>query len=151
MPRCSPVLQSYRELSASIAGRLAAQRANADAMAPWELEVIVASSGVARAITGELAKQLPGGVAALRLDTLEAFAQRILNDRGEYPRVASPMERRLAMRTAARSVDHPMMETRGTAVMLERSYRDVRDGGMSVAAIAARTPPVWSNRWSTPP
>jgi hypothetical protein len=139
MPLPSPILQSYRDLSASIADRLAAHHAGADPLAAWDLEVIVASSGVARAIVGELTRRLPNGVAGLRLDTVESFAQRVLNERGDYPRVLTPMERRLAMRTAARSVDHPMMETRGTAVMLERSYRDVRDGGLSVAAIAART------------
>ena len=114
-------------------------RAGADPLAAWDVEVIVASSGVARSIAAELARRLPNGLTGLRLDTLESFAQRVLNERGEYPRVVTPIERRLAMRAAARSIDHPMMETRGTAVMLERSYRDVRDGGLSVAAVAART------------
>jgi ATP-dependent helicase/DNAse subunit B len=36
------------------------------------------------------------------------------------------------MRTALATIDDPMMETRGIAAMLERSYRDVRDGGLSI-------------------
>ncbi|MGZ8867289.1 MAG: hypothetical protein ACXW2P_03020, partial [Thermoanaerobaculia bacterium] len=132
-------LQTYEDVAHSIAGRLAASRDGADPLAPWQLEVIVASSGVARAISEQLARLAPNGVAALRLHTIESFAQRILNERDEYPRVATPAERRLAMRAASRTVDHPMMETRGTPAMLERSYRDVRDGALSVAAIAARS------------
>ncbi|HUP46961.1 MAG TPA: PD-(D/E)XK nuclease family protein [Thermoanaerobaculia bacterium] len=132
-------LQPYHELSRSIAQRLASLRRPIDPLALWQVEVIVASSGVGRAIAGQLAAILPGGVAALRLQTIETFAQRLLNEAGHYPRLATPAERRLAMRTAARSVDHPMMEMRGTAAMLERSYRDVRDGGLTVAATAARS------------
>ena len=139
MPGSPLFLQTYEDLARSIAERLATSREGADPLAPWQLEVIVASSGVARAVQEELAIRAPKGIAALRLHTIESFAQRILNDRGEYPRVATPAERRLAMRAAARTVDHPMMETRGTAAMLERSYRDVRDAGQTVTAIAARS------------
>ncbi len=139
MPGSPLFLQTYDDLARSIAERLATSRAGADPLAPWQLEVIVASSGVARAIQAELAVRAPNGIAALRLHTVESLAQRILNDRGEYPRVATPAERRLAMRAAARTVDHPMMETRGTPAMLERSYRDVRDAGQTVSGIAARS------------
>ena len=138
MPLPPLLLQPYENLARSIAERLAVSRHGLDPFTPWQLEVIVASSGVARAIREQLASRVPNGVAALRLHTIESFAQRVLNERDEYPRVATPAERRLAMRAAARAVDHPMMETRGTPAMLERSYRDVRDGGQSVAATAAR-------------
>jgi hypothetical protein len=139
MPSPPLHLQTYEDLARSIAGRLAASRDGEDPLAPWQLEVIVASSGVARAISEQLARLTPHGVAALRLHTIESFAQRTLNERDEYPRVATPAERRLAMRAASLTVDHPMMETRGTPAMLERSYRDVRDGALSVGAIAARS------------
>src|SRR5258705_441232 len=75
-------------------------------------EVIVASAGLAGAIIAELLRGR-AGVAGLRLQTVDAFARRLLNDAGEYPRVASDAERRLAMRMAVRTVDDPMMETRG--------------------------------------
>jgi RecB family exonuclease len=74
----------------------------------------------------------------LRLRTLEELARRVINDAGEFPRVASDAERRLAMRTAVRTVEHPMMESRGVAAMLERSYRDVRDSGIPLATFAQR-------------
>src|SRR6185436_9537367 len=57
----------------------------------------------------------------------------------QYPRAASEGERRLAMRVAARSISDPMMESRGIASMLERSYRDVRDGGLTLDDFRART------------
>lgn len=94
--------------------------------------MIVASSGMAEAIAAELLARRPEGVAGIRLQTLADLGRRIVNDAGEYPRVATEAERRLAMRTAVRAIDDPMMTSRGIAAMLERSYRDVRDGGMSV-------------------
>ncbi|HYO79278.1 MAG TPA: PD-(D/E)XK nuclease family protein, partial [Thermoanaerobaculia bacterium] len=87
----------------------------------------------------ELLARAPNGLAGLRLQTLEELAKRILADAGQTPRVASDLERRLAMRTAIRSVEHPMMESRGVAAMLERAYRDVRDSGITLAELTRRT------------
>src|SRR6266850_1370011 len=120
----------YRDLAGAIAARLND--------APQQ-EVIVASAGLASAITAELLRGR-AGVAGLRLQTIDAFARRLLNDAGEYPRVASDAERRLAMRMAVRTVDDPMMETRGIASMLERTYRDLRDGGLTLAQFEPRRP-----------
>ncbi|MCU1229379.1 MAG: hypothetical protein JWO97_2263 [Acidobacteria bacterium] len=127
----SPLLRlaRYRELAADVAERLNAH--------PDE-EVIVASGGVAAAIAAEVVARSASGVASPRLRTVETLAQQILNDRGEYPRVAGADERRLAMRTAVRAVDDPMMESRGIAAMLERSYRDMRDNGMPLQQFEAR-------------
>ncbi|HEX6177357.1 MAG TPA: hypothetical protein VF057_03290, partial [Thermoanaerobaculia bacterium] len=122
----------------SAAAALTASRDRSRPFDPWPVETIVASSGVARAISEAVIARIPEGVAGLRLQTIESLALRVLNDRAEYPRPATPAERRLAMRTATRAVDHPMMETRGTAAMLERSYRDVRDSGLGVADVASR-------------
>src|SRR4051812_43606821 len=105
---------TYRDLAAAIDARLSESP---------QQEVIVASAGLSSAITAELLRGR-GGVAGLRLQTIDAFARRLLNDAGEYPRVASNAERRLAMRLAVRTVDDPMMETRGIDSMLERTYRD---------------------------
>ncbi|HKS25065.1 MAG TPA: hypothetical protein VJZ76_19880, partial [Thermoanaerobaculia bacterium] len=100
--------------------------------------MIAASSGMAAAIAAELLARKPNGVAGVRLQTINDLARRIVNDAGEYPRVASDAERRLARRTAARAIDDPMMESRGMAAMLERSYRDVRDSGVTLADFDAR-------------
>jgi hypothetical protein len=76
-----------------IAGKVAERLSTGD-----EVEVLVASSGIANAIAGELIRQKPNGVAGLRLETIETFARRIVNAAGEFPRVAGDEERRLAMR-----------------------------------------------------
>ena len=128
----------YRQIASEIAARLAATRAGADPLAPWSEEVIVPSRGVAEAITYELLQLLPNGVAGLRLHSLEELARRVLTLHGETPRTASERERRLAMRIAARAIDDPMMSSRGVAAMLERSYRDVRDSGFTVAEFSRR-------------
>jgi hypothetical protein len=127
----------YAALSARLAERLALSRGS-NPLAPWNEEVIVASAGVADAVAAQLVLQTGSGVFGLRLQTIESFAQRVVNACGEYPRVATDEERRLAMRTAVRAVDHPMLETRGAATMLERSYRDVRDSGITLTDFIAR-------------
>jgi hypothetical protein len=71
------------------------------------------------------------------LQTLEELARRIVRRR-----VATEGERRLAMRTAARSVDDPLMSTRGIAAMLDRSYRDMRDSGVRLSSVRLRRAPV---------
>ncbi len=104
---------------------IAAELASADD------EVIVASAGLASAISCRAAA-LGGRPISKRLSTLDGFARRVLNDCGEYPRVATDSERRLAMRTALATIHDSMMDTRGIAAMMERSYRDVRDSGISL-------------------
>src|SRR5437763_667652 len=130
-PRMAPLLRlaRSRDIAAEVAARLATGAGE---------EVVVASSGMASAIASELLSRLPHGVAGVRLQTLNDLARRIVNDAGDYPRVAGEAERRLAMRTAARAIDDPMMESRGMAAMLERSYRDVRDAGVTLADFDAR-------------
>src|SRR5688572_5394537 len=128
----------YREIAHEVAARLIASRERSDPLSPWTEEVIVPSRGVAEAIAAEVLKRTPNGVAGLRLQTLEELAQRVLAAAGQTPRVANDMERRLAMRVAVRSVEHPMMDSRGVASMLERAYRDVRDSGVTLAEFAKR-------------
>jgi RecB family exonuclease len=138
MPSPELHLAPYAALAVRIADRLAASRTGADALSAWQEDVLVASSGVAHAIGTNLAERFPGGVAGLHLQSLDTFARRIVNAAGEYPRPASDAERRLAMRTAVRAVDDPMFETRGAAAMLERTYRDIRDSGLTLAAFSDR-------------
>ncbi|MBK5257951.1 MAG: hypothetical protein JJE51_00005, partial [Thermoanaerobaculia bacterium] len=134
----SPQSAPYRELAARVADRLESNRSSDEPLAPWPEEVIVSSGGVAGAIAAALLAKVPQGVAALRMQSLETLAQRIVNEAGDYPRLALEEERRLAMRLAVRDVDHPMMETRGAAAMLERSYRDVRDSGLTLTEFLER-------------
>jgi ATP-dependent helicase/DNAse subunit B len=124
------LLGRYRDLASAVAERLAS--------AESPLEGIVASSGVRSAVLAELLRRTPSGVASARLDGIDAFARRIVNETGDYPRMANDGERRLAMRTAVRSVDDPILESRGVAAMLERSYRDVRDSGLSLDELEGR-------------
>lgn len=126
----------YHEIAAEAAARLIEGRGT-DPLRAWNEEVIVASSGVAQTIAAEVVERV-GGAAGLRLQTLETFAWRLLNDSGEFPRVASDAERRLAMRTAVRTIDHPILDSRGVPSMVERSYRDVRDSGLSLAEFRDR-------------
>jgi len=88
---------------------------------------------MAEAIAAEVLARVPRGVAALRIRFLEELALDLVPSR-----VASEAERRLAMRLAVRTIDHPMMDGRGVASMLERSYRDVRDSGLTLAQIRTR-------------
>ena len=123
--------------------RFAPYRAIAEAVAERltespKVEVLAASGGVANAIASELLRRSPNGIAGLRIDTIETFARRIVNASGDLPRVASEAERRLAMRTAVQRIDDPMMESRGIAAMIERSWRDVRDSGITLAEFERR-------------
>jgi RecB family exonuclease len=138
MPLSALRSATYPQIASLIAQRLADARKDTDPFAPWPEEVVVASGGLANAITRELLQRIPNGIAGLQLHTLETLARRIVNAAGEFPRVASEAERRLAMRTAVRLVDDAMLESRGIAAMLERSYRDVRDSGFTLRAFERR-------------
>ena len=127
----------YREIAQEIAARLATSS---------EQEVIVSSGGLAAGATAELIRLTPAGIVSARLAMLDSFARRIVNEAGEYPRIATDAERRLAMRAAVAGIDDPMMETRGIAAMMERSYRDVRDSGLTLADFERRSRAVQSLR-----
>ena len=129
---------SYREIASEIDGRLAATRAAIDPLAPWTEAVIVPSRGMADAIAEELASRMPSGFAGLRLQTLDDLARQIVAAHGETPRVAGDAERRLSMRIALRTFDEALLSTRGIAAMLERSYRDIRDSGSTLADVTRR-------------
>ncbi len=132
----------YRELAAAVAAQLESSR-NPDPLRAWTAEVVVASHGVAEAIARVLGER-GRGMAGLQLRTIDGLARRIANDAGEFPRVATDAERRLAMRSAIHSVDDPILQGRGIAAMLERSYRDVRDSGLTLDELRrrARTAPL---------
>src|SRR6266550_1936112 len=128
MPSAFPLqFARYRDIADGVASLLS-QCERSDPLAPWPCEVIVASGGVAEAIARAV-----GPSVGLQLQTLDELARRIVRKR-----VASEGERRLAMRAAARSIDDPLMSTRGIAAMLERSYRDMRDSGVTLASVKPR-------------
>ena len=89
MPHSPVRSATYREIARQVAARLAAARAGADPLAPWPEEVVVASGGLANAITRELLTHIQNGIAGLQLQTLESLARRIVNVAGEFPRVAN--------------------------------------------------------------
>ena len=128
----------YREIARAVAERLVAAREGRDPLAPWDEELIVSSRGMAEAISAEVLARMPRGIAGLQIRFLDELAVALVNDAGQSPRVASETERRLAMRMAIRAIDHPIMDGRGVATMIERSYRDVRDSGLAIADIATR-------------
>jgi RecB family exonuclease len=131
-------LAPYNVIASTVAARLATGRDALDPLAAWTEEVIVASSGVSQSIAAALLERAPRGVAGLQLQSIDTLARRIVNSAGEFPRVATDEERRLAMRTATRSLDDPLTSTRGAAAMLERSYRDVRDTGITLGEFSRR-------------
>jgi RecB family exonuclease len=126
----------YREIAATIAERLLEGRG--DPLGPWAFEVVVPSRGMAEAIAAEVVAREPRGVAGLRIRFPDGLARAIVNDAGQWPRVATDAERRLAMRMAVRAIEHPIMDGRGVASMIERSYRDLRDSGLRVAGLPTR-------------
>ena len=126
---CTLQLSDYQSIAEAIASRLGG---------PGREEVLIASRGLASTVLDALLARMPQGVSGVQFHSIETLAARILNDTGSYPRVATPGERRLAMRTAITSIDDPLFETRGIAAMLERSYRDVRDRGMTLVDFESR-------------
>jgi RecB family exonuclease len=118
----------YRDIAADVAA----------AIGEGAVQAIVASRGMADAITSEALRNSPGGAVSLRLPTIESFARSIVNDAGEYPRVATDLEQRLAMRTAARLAADRIIDSHALGAMLQRSYRDVRDSGLTLDDFEAR-------------
>src|SRR4051812_15561269 len=116
-------LARYRDIATEVADRLIAGGA---------LEVLVASGGVANAIATELLRHRPGGFAGLRIETIETFATRVVNAAGEVSRVAKDPQRPVGLRMAGRRVGDPVVGGRGIAGMIDRSWRDVRDGGWTL-------------------
>jgi superfamily I DNA/RNA helicase len=72
------------------------------------------------------------------LQLIETFAKGVLNDANEYPRVADADEQRLAMRSAARALADLGIDPQRVGAMLERSYRDVRDSGITLDEFESR-------------
>ena len=128
MPQAQITFSRYRDIAVDVAARLADGG-----------EAIVASSGVAAAIIAAALRNAPTGAVRLQLPTIEAFARAIVNDAGEYPRIATDLEQRFAMRAAAKSVADAIVDSPALGSMLSRSYRDVRDAGLTLDQFEART------------
>jgi RecB family exonuclease len=119
----------YREIAADVAKRVAS----------GDVQAIVASNGVAAGIIAEALASSPNGAVSLQMPTIESFARAIVNDAGEYPRIASDAEQRFAMRSAARLAADRIIDSQALAAMLQRSYRDVRDSGMTLDQFESKT------------
>jgi hypothetical protein len=138
-----PIVQfgRYREVADEVSARIAGPRiasAPAERFAAHPAQVIVASRGVAEAIASRLLDIFPEGFSGVTLQAVESLARRVINAAGEFPRVADEAERRLIMRNATRRLSDPMLQTRGIPAMLERSYRDIRDNGLTLAEFDKR-------------
>lgn len=133
---------TYRDITAGLVQRILRERAagGADVLERLQspLEILIPSRGVADTIVAAMSRAFPQGVAGIRLHTPETLALRILNAAGRYPRVAGARDRRLAMLLAAEEIRDARLNTPGIAVMLERSYRDIRDSGVTLQAFARR-------------
>ena len=127
MPQPPIKFARYRDIAVDLASRIAAGD-----------RVIVSSSGMAAAITAAALRNSSNGAVSLALPTMETFARTIVNDAAEYPRIASDAEQRFAMRSAARTVADAIVDSPALGAMLARSYRDVRDSGMTLDEFEAR-------------
>jgi len=143
MPRL--LTGSYRDLTRGLAERIASERAGshaaADPLRGWlahPLEILIPSRGVADRIAAELLARFPRGMSGLQLRTSESLALSILNQARRHPRVATAPERSLAMRVALDATKEGLLRTTGMARALERSYRDLRDGGLSLTEFRGR-------------
>ncbi|MHB0970860.1 MAG: PD-(D/E)XK nuclease family protein [Thermoanaerobaculia bacterium] len=133
------VTGTYKALATQLAARIHQHRTSTfDAWLAQPVSVLVPSRSAATGIAAALLEHFPDGVSGVVMTTPEQLAQSLLNAAGEYPRVASDAERRLAMRAAVQGVGDPAFERRGAAVMAERTYRDIRDSGMTTASFAAQ-------------
>lgn len=130
---------TYRALASRLAETIQDQRPSTfDAWLTRPVSILVPSRSAATGIAGALLERFPQGVSGVVMMTPEQLAQSMLNAAGEFPRVASDAERRLAMRAAVEGVHNQAFERRGAAAMAERTYRDIRDSGMPTPAFAAR-------------
>lgn len=133
------VTGTYRALATQLAETIHQQRPSTfDAWLARPVPVLVPSRSAATGIAAALLERFPEGVSGVVMTTPEQFAQSLVNAAGEYPRVASDAERRLAMRAAVQGVGDPAFERRGAAAMAERTYRDIRDSGMTTAGFATQ-------------
>ena len=129
-------LGKNREITAALIERIAGERHGSgfDQILEAPVEILIPSRGFGDSIVGALIARFPQGVAGIRLQTPESLALRILNRAGRYPRVASAEDRSLLMLLAAKGLQDPRLATPGIAAMLERSYRDIRDSGVTLSS-----------------
>jgi len=70
--------------------------------------------------------------------SVETLALQILNAEGEFPRSATDQEQRLATAIAADETLPGDLRTPGINSMLYRTYRDIRESGLSISMLAKR-------------
>lgn len=130
-------LGTYSSLAETLAERIFQERQERGerTLTQWlarPIEVIVPSGGVMRSIETALLRIFRGPLAGVELRTPESFARALIERRGELLRIAPDLLQELAMDAAALRRLEPELHSPGIAGMLRRSYRDLRDGGMTL-------------------
>lgn len=104
------------------------------------IEVLVPSRAFAESLSASLLDLIPQGIAGVEMRTPETLALRTLREAGEYPRVASPEEQLLAMRSAVAAAGGTLQGVEGAGALLLRSWRDVRDSDRTLEDLARLRP-----------
>lgn len=143
MPLPPLFLGAYSSLADALAERIAKDRSDRGevTLTQWlarPIEIIVPSRGVMSAIEESLVRLFRGPVAGIELRTPDSFARKLLEQAGELVRVAPDLVQQLAMEAAAiRRLDSEL-QSPGIGSLLRRSYRDLRDGGVTLAEAQPR-------------
>ncbi|HVT01921.1 MAG TPA: PD-(D/E)XK nuclease family protein [Thermoanaerobaculia bacterium] len=104
------------------------------------VQILVPSRSAAETIAGGVAERLKRPVAGIVMRSIDTLAVEILNAAGEFPRSATDEEQRLAMIIAADAFLPSDLKTPGITAMLYRTYRDIRDSGLSMSMLAKKAP-----------
>lgn len=132
---------TYASIIDAAAADIAARRVSGD-LASWlrePIEVLVPSAAVASALTRAIVAK-SGGTAGVRIETIETLTARILTLAGIHRRVATGDERSIAMQLALRAeeADDAIFSTPGIPTLLERSWRDAADSGVTLQDLRRR-------------
>jgi len=137
MPLPPLFLGAYSALADALAERIAKDRFDRgeSTLTQWlarPIEIIVPSRGVMHAIEGSLVRVFRGPVAGIELRTPDSFARTVLEQAEELVRVAPDLVQQLAMEAAAIRRLASELQSPGIGALLRRSYRDLRDGGVTL-------------------
>lgn len=102
----------------------------------FPIQIIVPSRGAAAGVTAALLQRIPSGITGIDLHSPEELALRLVNGSGRFPHIAEEDERKEAVRAAAAQWKDEMATIPGIDSMIERTYRDVRDSGRTLSALA---------------
>ncbi len=139
-PRTTPPLihcGRYLDIAAALAERLHGEIGR-EILEGRGTHLLVPSRSAAAGVARALLALRPEGFAGIYFNTPDLLAQRILNMAGEFPPPLSDTQRKLLLKKAVASADHPLLGTAGMDSMIGRSHRDIRDSGASLDQFEAR-------------